>query len=562
MSRGVRGPRSALTSFLEEKGITARHRRRQREALEAQIEQQAGTSASASSSSANVPVEIAEEEVEEETPEAETITMEVEEATSRRRSSGKKKAPEDDDDDDFLADIKSPSRNRAYSSGNGIEFCGQCRCRFMTNSSTKVTRAGKLCPACAEGKKTPKNAKPRKRKRANKLGKGTVFWDEDGVVPTLQDICIKIIGRYIDDVETLGDIGDYNMDKIAQIISKHRQLNNHTLKLFLDPIHQELSLYDCTKLDQTGLSGIAHFCPNLVSLSLNYCGRMNDDILKLYTTRFTQLKSLSLGGAFLITDQGFIAMLEALGPQLEKFCVEHTAKLSIQTVEVLSEKCPELREVRLVRCGKMDDLSLKPLEKLTKLEILDISYPGTSPTDDTLISILNHVGSNLTYLGVSDCQLLTDRFLLDGVRPCCPRLRELHIAGCSGISNSGVKELFTDWTLNEGFTGINLARCTTLDDEVLDAVIGHSKSALQYLNLNGLDELSEEGLTRFASAKCENLQELDLSWCRAVNDDIIGAFGQNCPALQSLKVWGCHRVTECALLPKQVKIIGRECDTL
>ena len=37
-------------------------------------------------------------------------------------------------------------------------------------------------------------------------------------------MAVKLIGKYIEDVEQLGDIGSVNMDKVCRIISKSRQL--------------------------------------------------------------------------------------------------------------------------------------------------------------------------------------------------------------------------------------------------------------------------------------------------------------------------------------------------
>ncbi len=44
-----------------------------------------------------------------------------------------------------------------------------------------------------------------------------------GVLP-LGDVCIGMIGKYIEDVEQLGDIGHVNMDKVCKIISRSRLL--------------------------------------------------------------------------------------------------------------------------------------------------------------------------------------------------------------------------------------------------------------------------------------------------------------------------------------------------
>lgn len=43
-------------------------------------------------------------------------------------------------------------------------------------------------------------------------------------------------------------LGRRDVDKISQIISRNRALNDHTLKLFLDPGITRLNLYDCSSM--------------------------------------------------------------------------------------------------------------------------------------------------------------------------------------------------------------------------------------------------------------------------------------------------------------------------
>jgi DNA repair protein RAD7 len=56
---------------------------------------------------------------------------------------------------------------------------------------------------------------------------------------------VKLVAKYIDDVEALGDIAMKDMDRICQIISRNRSLNNNTIRLFLEPQGDRLTLYDC-----------------------------------------------------------------------------------------------------------------------------------------------------------------------------------------------------------------------------------------------------------------------------------------------------------------------------
>lgn len=53
-------------------------------------------------------------------------------------------------------------------------------------------------------------------------------------------------------------------------------------------------------LTDVDLANIATFCPRLERLTLNLCGRLDDDVLKAWSKGFKQLKYLSLYGASLL----------------------------------------------------------------------------------------------------------------------------------------------------------------------------------------------------------------------------------------------------------------------
>jgi DNA repair protein RAD7 len=53
------------------------------------------------------------------------------------------------------------------------------------------------------------------------------------------------VAKFIDEVEAFGDLSTRDMDRICQIISRNRSLNNNTLRLFMEPQGEKLTLYDC-----------------------------------------------------------------------------------------------------------------------------------------------------------------------------------------------------------------------------------------------------------------------------------------------------------------------------
>jgi DNA repair protein RAD7 len=51
-----------------------------------------------------------------------------------------------------------------------------------------------------------------------------VHYEAKNRVPALTDVCISIVARHVEDVESLGDIGQENMRRVNNIICKNRKM--------------------------------------------------------------------------------------------------------------------------------------------------------------------------------------------------------------------------------------------------------------------------------------------------------------------------------------------------
>jgi len=349
------------------------------------------------------------------------------------------------------------------------------------------------------------------------------------------------------------------MDKICRIICRNRSLNADTVQLFFDSRHSDLTLYDCTDITADGLRNIAQFCPKLRSLKLKLCGRIDNSVMDYYSEHLTRLTSLSLQGPILITEASYIKLFEAVGARFERFELKHSSRLSFKAFNVLCEKCPQLKYLRLGDINLMDDEWLEPMANLTQLKSLRLRNPERGRiTTAPVVKLIQAVGSGLEELELKGCVALEDPVLVEGIRPSCVRLERLNIAECEEFTTEAVETLFKDWTTNRGLNYINLENCVMLKDEALKAITAHSGVSLEDLNIKGLDELTKESL--LTMALCENLKTLDVSWCRAMDDEVMEGLMKAAPRLQKVSVWGNHRLTECCLTKKGMKVIGREGD--
>ncbi|KAF9421338.1 hypothetical protein BGZ94_008849 [Podila epigama] len=490
-------------------------------------------------------------------------------AAAKNSRKNKKKDDSDDSNDEDFHDItgfvsrsKFSHKGRMPQGSNKIEFCSRCRARFTVKAGTSPVMddsgEGLLCPTCAaasSGASTPVMKVVKKSRR--KIQKAEI----ECQVPTLQDLCIQKIANCIEDVEAFGDISDLSMVKICKIISRNRSLNSDTIQLFLDPRHTELSLYDCTDITAPGLQNVGQFCPRLQSLNLVRCGRILDDTIDYYGAHLTELSALNLSGPFMVTDAAFIRLFETIGSRFRQFSLEHSYRFSIKSAEALCRSCPRLTRLNLGKCTLMDDEWLAPIAQLTSLTELSLTYPkdgGKGLTTEPMVKLLMAIGSGLESLDLEGCIMLEDAVLTEAIRPSCVRLERLNIAGCEEFTTEGVAALFKEWKINRGLSYLNLRKCIMLGDEALAAVVHHSRETLEELDINGLDELTKAGVQRLS--ECEQLVKLDVSWVRAMDDEVMELFVQSNLKLEQIMVWGDHRMTECCPTRRGLRIIGREGD--
>jgi DNA repair protein RAD7 len=202
-----------------------------------------------------------------------------------------------------------------------------------------------------------------------------------------------------------------------------------------------------------------------------------------------------------------------------------------------------LTELRLSEMGGMTDEWLTPIASLMSLTRLELASPGTSLTDEAVNKFLGVIGPNLHILDFSGNNALTDEVLLEGIGKHCHTLTSLALRGVPELSDLGVTKFFDEWT-NPSLGKLDLSQCPNLASRALDAVIKHSGETLISLSINGWKEVAEETLTRLAGTMGRTLTELDMSWCREVDNFVIKDLVEKCPNLKWVKCYGCNKLTE------------------
>ncbi|KAF8521405.1 RNI-like protein [Hysterangium stoloniferum] len=577
MSRNnVRGPTSALTEFLREQGITARTIvQRGRRAEEAE-NAAAGpsTAPDAMDGKKNGYASDALDDSEEEAIPAGKkrklgkAALEKMKAKEKKTAKKKKKGSDDDyseDDDIYTALSKGAfsgaGKGSAVPPAGTFENCAKCGKKFTVTRYTMaaIPGPGFLCHPCAKAfgaDPFKKPAMPRKRKDPAERRKIISFEDIERV-KSLAAMCIEVIGKHIEDVEALGDIGMFNMDKIAQVIAKNRSLTSQNSQLFYDIRNTSLTLYDATNLQPDALCALASLNPNLESLRLDFCGRITDDALLHWSSHLQNLKRIELLGPFLVRIAGWISFIEKTGPQLVGFLINQSPRFDLDCITALVTHARQLTELRLAEVGKLADDWIPHIATLSNLTSLELSNPTHSLSDEAVVQLLEAVGSGLTHLNLSGNEGITDTSLLDGILPNMTKLASLVLSNLPLVTDQGFAELFNSWTANPPLEVLDLSRNHLPASAALSAVATHSAQSLTHLSINGWKGASKEALLELGE-KTTHLIKIDFGWCRGADDFLIKALLEAAPGLQEIKCYGCNRVTIDCPRKSTVRIIGVE----
>ncbi|KAF9488954.1 RNI-like protein [Pleurotus eryngii] len=487
-------------------------------------------------------------------------------AEARKKAQAKKKArkgvdvdDEDgsDEDDMFTALSKSRfSNSPAKPPVGSFENCAKCGKQFTVTKYTIAANPGPgfLCHPCAKSSGADPFKKPAvPKKRRAPADKRTVTNFEERRFPSLSSLCIQLISEHIDDVEALGDLSSISMDEISKSISKNRSLTGQTAQLFYGAHNTTLTLYDATKLIPSALDTLAQLNPNLTSLRLDFCGRMNDAVMDAWSASLPALTHVELLGPFLVRPPGWLKFFSS-HPKLEAFLITQSPRFDLACLKSLLANCKALSALRLKEVGLLNDQFLTALGTIKEghLTSLDLSEPSQSCTEAAMIKAMKAIGGNLTKLDLSGHSLLGDAFLEKGLKP-LRHLEDLALNNLPELTDAGVAKLFDGWE-NAALTGIDLSRNYGLGSNALTGILEHSGDALQRLNLNGWGDFDVDAIHAFG----KELVALDLGWCRSVDDFLIKDILGCCGKLREVKVWGCNRVTERCPRKRGVVIHGVE----
>ena len=322
---------------------------------------------------------------------------------------------------------------------------------------------------------------------------------------------------------------------------------------------------------------MANLNPQLERLHLHCCGRMDSSVLQYWArpATFRSLVRLELFAPYLVRVEAWQTFLTSKGPQLTGFLITNSPRFDETCMLTLVQNCTKLEELKLSELGQLKDNWLEHIYRLTLLRSLSLSRPTASLTDKPVVELLGMIGARLEHLDLSGNDELTDMLLRDGVGKNCTSLRSLALSGVTQLTNEGVATFFKQWKQDEGMSfgventedgmdidrpvtnrplsSVDLSQNSELGTDALLALLLHSGPDLLKLSINGWKSTEEKALSEIAKY-APKLEELDVGWCREVDDFVVGkllGMGQKdedrrsggCVNLKVLRVHGCNRVT-------------------
>ena len=295
------------------------------------------------------------------------------------------------------------------------------------------------------------------------------------------------------------------------------------------------------------MCALANLNPNLTTLRLDYCGRINDAVIASWNTSLPNLTNIELLGPFLVRAPAWQFFFKA-HPNLSGFRITQNPRFDTDCLKELVKNSPELRELRLREVGRMSDDFLDVLGSSSlALTYLDLAYPGNAELvgEMAVMSLVKKLGLTLKHLDLSGITSITDEFFLHSLKEHGSNLENLVMADLEELTDERIGQFFSEWERNPGLTSVDLSRNHTLSSLALNGVLQHSGSQLKSLNINGWKTTSNESLNMIAEL-ATGLSKIDVGWCREVDDFALAKIQDECDDLKDLSCWGCNRVTAAA----------------
>jgi len=217
-------------------------------------------------------------------------------------------------------------------------------------------------------------------------------------------------------------------------------------------------------------------------------------------------------------------------PSVQKLILYNCFKITDGCVTQVSKFCPQLREVDLSSCQNLTDSSIQRLVKgCPYLEVICCEECKLSELGITSIAENSYC---LKTLKLAYCKGVTD-YSLNKLANGCPNMSHVDLSYCTSVTVEGLKKAVGSWS---NLKILNLRGLYQISTET----VVHPN--LQVLNLSWCKNIQDAAIAQIA-AGCSSLVNLDLAWGGKITANAIHKLAQKLPMLRFLNLRGCTKVT-------------------
>lgn len=500
---------------------------------------------------------------------------EIEKIKASKSFKQRKKHALDSDEEDDIA--RAIFEERGPMPGQ-MENCAICDKRFTVTpySVAAPNGGGLLCAPCGREVAKERMGQPKKkqvRKQTGGIGsRRTVqsrILDGDVGTKSLATLCVQTLAKNVDLADSLGDLPDHLIDKIARMFSKRRLLKSETLPLFAQPTTEVLHVYDGANLGEQDLVKIFQVAPNLRRLKIR-CGiQFKDEVMDYLLSRDIFLESFYLHGANLLSEEKWHEFFQAKGSYLKGLQVYYTDKhFGDECITKIKEHCPNIVRLKVENNQALTDVGVQAIGELTSLEHVGLQLQ-TKTSSASYVKAISQIGSKLQTLSLKIVPAVDDE-VLRSIKEHCRHLTKLRITDSEHLTDQGFVDLFTGWA-NPPLHFVDFQKCRQLDathprenpdsiglcSEGFKALMAHSGGKLRYLNVHACRHISREAFEEVfnENANYPELKHLEISFCEDVNDFVLGSIFRACPNIREVNIFGCMKVKQ-VRVPRGVILVG------
>ena len=321
--------------------------------------------------------------------------------------------------------------------------------------------------------------------------------------------------------------------------------------------------------------------PNVRKLVLGNAGQMKDSAFTYMIEKASGIKHFQVYGANLVTEGTWKTFFHEHGHKLETLKLQWLdCTMTDDVVETISQCCPNLKHLKLKYCRQLTPLCFESFIQMKQLTGLSLHMSETV-TPNQLIPVAASLGPNLETLSLQNFVDINDT-LIDSIRKNCSSLKKLRITDVDGVTDKALSQLFTtDESKASAQKPTHLPPLTFVDfsgtrdidmnnpggpDEAngfassaFESLMSHSRTRLQVLHMASCRHVSHGALCG-AFNPDENtypqLRELNLSFCRNVDTSVINGVFQCCPKISKVIAFGCFKIDNDVVVPRNVALIG------